>query len=137
MQNTGSENPGLMAHLDAILGQVEEKIASPETSFERGQHEKEALHAVVGEKLGKESASAPAPASVKAPAKDDVASYDLPELKPKVDELLNVALSKDLDDAIDQAKKMNDSALLDAFHDALTDKLYSHLVEAGKLKRIK
>ncbi len=137
MQDTGSENPGLTAHLDTILGKVEEKIASPETSFERGQHEKEALHAVVGEKLGKESASAPVPISVTAPSQSDIASYDSPELKPKVDELLNIALSKDLDDAIDQAHKANDAALLDAFHDALTEKLYSHLVEAGKLKQIK
>ena len=136
MQDTSSENPGLTAHLDTILGKVEEKIASPETSFERGQ-EKEALHAVVGEKLGKESVSAPAPTFAKISSQSGVASYDLPELKPKVDELLSIALSKDLDDAIDQVKKMNDPALVDAFHDAVTAKLFDHLVEAGKLKRIK
>jgi hypothetical protein len=133
MQDASSENPGLTAHLDTILGHVEEKIASPETDFERGQHEKEALHVVVGEKLGKETVFTPVSAS----AHSDIASYDLPELKAKVDELLNIALSKDLDDAINQAKKADDPALLDAFHDALTDKLYNQLVAAGKLKQIK
>lgn len=135
MSDVGNEQPGLAPHTEAIASQVESKISSPETAFERGQ-EKEALHAVVGERLGRGLLSAPPPLPAKTAAKKDLPSYERPTLKPKVDELLNIALSKDLDDAIDQAQGANDPALLDAFHDALTEKLYSHLVEAGKLKKI-
>ena len=39
--------------------------------------------------------------------------------------------------AIKQAKDQGDPALLDAFHDAIVDKLYAQLVEGGKLKQIK
>ncbi|MDD5711106.1 MAG: hypothetical protein PHV43_03395 [Candidatus Colwellbacteria bacterium] len=136
MSDVSSEQPGLTPHTEAIASQIENKISSPETAFERGQ-EKEALYAVVGERLGKEPFSAPTPPPAKTITKKDLPSYEQPTLKPKVDELLSIALSKDLDDAINQVQKANDPALLDAFHDALTEKLYSHLVEAGKLKKIK
>ena len=137
MSDTGSEQPGLASHTETIVSQIENKISSPETAFERGQ-EKEALRAIVGERLGKQPLSAPSPPPIKTTVKkEDIPSYEQPALKPKVDELLSIALSEDLDDAISRAQKVNDPALLDAFHDALTEKLYSHLVEAGKLKRIK
>jgi hypothetical protein len=137
MPGADSENRGLAAYLDTILSNVEEKIASPETNFERGQHEKEALRAVVGEKLGKELAATPPLPNQTQSGHGDTPSYNLPELKPQVDELLSIALSKDLDEAINRARKIDDPAILDAFHDALTDKLYDQLVETGKLKRVK
>ncbi|MBU2101567.1 hypothetical protein KKH05_02510 [Patescibacteria group bacterium] len=128
---------GLLPHLDTISREVGEKIASSETPFVEGQDERDALHQVVGEKLGKESGGAPALPTSSSSQGDDELSYESSELKPKVDELLNIAVSKDLDDAIKQAKSQGDPALLDAFHDAIVDKLYAQLVEGGKLKQIK
>jgi hypothetical protein len=58
------------------------------------------------------------------------------ELKSKVQELVNIAFSKTIDDAIKQAQATNNAALIDAFHDALVDELYNYLVERGKLKKL-
>ena len=53
-----------------------------------------------------------------------------------VQNLVNTAFTKSLKDAADDARKTNNAALIDAFHDALVDQLYDHLVERGKLKKL-
>ncbi|PIR97767.1 MAG: hypothetical protein COT89_03260 [Candidatus Colwellbacteria bacterium CG10_big_fil_rev_8_21_14_0_10_42_22] len=133
------EQPGLTPHLDNLSFKVQERVSSPETTFIEGQHERDALHQVVGERLGKEG-SAPQPTSKPSddrPYGAEPPSYEDPKLKPQVDELINLAVSKDLDDAIKKARDINDPAILDAFHDAIVDKLFNQLVQSGKIKQIK
>lgn len=70
------------------------------------------------------------------PVRADIPSYELEELRPKVQELVEHAFQKSLDDAIKIAKAADNAALLDAFHDIIVDELYNYLVESKKLKEV-
>ncbi|MCR4323026.1 MAG: hypothetical protein NUV61_02975 [Candidatus Azambacteria bacterium] len=59
------------------------------------------------------------------------------ELQEKLQHLVDLAFEKGLVVAIDEARKLNDPYLLDAFHDMLTDKLYQELVAQHKLEELK
>lgn len=98
--------------------------------------EKELLRGVVGEKIQQQAPQyQPVPAK---PQQDDAAqSYILPELKDRVQELINLVFNKGLDDGIKEAAKSNNFALIDAFHDVLVDELYNMLVERKKLEPVK
>lgn len=138
-----SEN--IQNEIDVLEQQLAEKRASLESgSAETGQeipHEKEILREVVGEKIQQYSPSylpagrqgQPAPAS---PDGDDQPSY-APELAEKVQELVNLAFSKSIDDAIKDVVKSGNPALVDAFHDTLVDQLYDTLIERKKLEPVK
>jgi hypothetical protein len=137
--------------LEQEIAQIERDLMSKRAVLEQRQksgeisevpHEKETLKEIVGEKLG----SAPAPAPITPPTPQPTAplppppveppSYLSEELKAKVQELVNTAFAKTIDDAIKQARATNNAALIDAFHDALVDELYNYLVERGKLKKM-
>ena len=64
----------------------------------------------------------------------DPPSYLSEDLKSQVQELVNMTFEKGLDTAIERAKATKNAALIDAFHDAVVDELFAHLVERGKLK---
>lgn len=118
--------------------QLAEKRASLEQqSAETSQevpHEKEILRQVVGEKIQEH-----APTYQPAPQKqqDDQSSYDDPQLVDKVQELVNLAFNKSIDDAVRSVVQSGNPALIDAFHDVLVDKLYDTLLERKKLEEIK
>lgn len=98
-------------------------------------HEKEILRQVVGEKIQQH-----APAYQSAPQKqqdDDQSSYNDPQLVDKVQELVNLAFAKSIDDAVRSVVKTGNPALIDAFHDVLVDKLYDTLLERKKLEEVK
>lgn len=52
---------------------------------------------------------------------------------PEIEALVQIAFEKGIASAIDEAKKKNNPHLLDDFHDALIDRFYKKLVEAGKI----
>ncbi len=52
---------------------------------------------------------------------------------PEVEALIQIAFEKGIAEAIKAAKDKNDPHLLDDFHDALIDRFYQKLVEAGKI----
>ncbi len=54
---------------------------------------------------------------------------------PEIEALIQIAFEKGISAAIEEAKKKNDPHLLDDFHDALIDRFYQKLVEAGKIKK--
>lgn len=54
----------------------------------------------------------------------------------QIELLIQMAFDKSVIEAVEVAKKLNNSYLLDEFHDALMDKLYDTLVEQGKLKQV-
>jgi len=58
------------------------------------------------------------------------------DLKDKVQELVNLAFTKSIEEAVKAASKLNNPALIDAFHDVLVDQLYNTLIERGKLKKM-
>ena len=49
---------------------------------------------------------------------------------------MNDAFANSIASAAKKARDTNNPALMDAFHDALVDQLFDHLVERGKLERI-
>ncbi|OGZ61379.1 MAG: hypothetical protein A3H51_01225 [Candidatus Spechtbacteria bacterium RIFCSPLOWO2_02_FULL_38_8] len=129
-------------YLEEIVQEVEKRQQETGDSSFKPQNHKELIHQVVGEKLGK-----PVLPSVqsddetdedKVETEEDIGekSYEKPELKSSVDELINITFEKDLDTAVGKVKTENNPALLDAFHDALVDKLYDHLVQSGRLKQL-
>ena len=151
MAESAVQNP-----LEQEIAQIEQDLASKRKALEHQKqagaipempHEKETLREIVGEKIAPPPASGPAsvpPPSAPAPQQQTVPpppsfeppSYLSEELKVKVQELINTAFTKTIDDAIKQARAANNAALIDAFHDALVDELYNYLVERGKLKKM-
>lgn len=51
----------------------------------------------------------------------------------EIEALIQTAFDKGIGKAIEEAKAKNDPHLLDDFHDALIDRFYQKLVEAGKI----
>ncbi len=136
--------------LEQEIAKIEQDLASKREVLEQQKqegviqelpHEKETLHEIVGERIGVvpgPSTSAPTTPGVGVPTGSvgiEPPSYLSPELKDKVQELVNVAFGKSMDVAIEQARATNNAALIDAFHDALVDELYSQLIERNKLKK--
>ncbi len=138
--------------LEQEIAQIEQDLTSKREALERQKqtgaipempHEKETLREIVGEKIAPSATPAPQAApttpGVGVPTGSvgiEPPSYMSEELKNKVQELVNTAFSKTIDDAIKQARATNNAALIDAFHDALVDELYNYLVERGKLKKL-
>lgn len=104
--------------------------------------DKQLLHQMIGERI--QAAPAPAPASQQPTAvpgalHDD--DSDLPnylagandDIKAHVHHLLQVAMISGIEKAASSAKKES-SYVLDAFHDALVDKLYNELRGRGVLR---
>jgi len=138
--------------LEQEIAQIERDLASKRAELEKQKeagaisevpHERETLREVVGERIMPPPAGGPSPAMPPTPQTAvpvapavEPPSYLSEELKTKVQELVNAAFSKTIDDAVKQARATNNAALLDAFHDALVDELYNYLVERGKLKKM-
>lgn len=128
--------------LEGLSQEIEQRRGEYEGSEHKSENspEKRALHEAVGERLGNPAQPSDDGGDIpQTPAQrinEEPSSYQLPELHEKVQELVNKAFEKDIDSAIEEAKKENNPALLDAFHDALVDYLYEHLVERGKLKEV-
>lgn len=51
----------------------------------------------------------------------------------EINALVQIAFDKGIAAAIEAAKAKNDPHILDDFHDALIDRFYQKLVEAGKI----
>lgn len=136
--------------LEQEIARIEQDLASKRAVLEQQKqegaisempHEKETLHEVIGEKINPEPAPAPVAPPVTHPTAPlpppvEPPSYLSEELKVKVQELIDVAFNKTLDEAIKQVRATNNAALIDAFHDALVDELYNYLTERGKLKKL-
>ncbi|MEK7154104.1 MAG: hypothetical protein AAB792_00915 [Patescibacteria group bacterium] len=138
--------------LEQEIARIERDLAFKRETLEKQKqtgvisevpHEKETLREIVGEKMT--PSATPTPQAVPTTPGAGVPtgsvgieppSYMSEELKGKVQELVNTAFSKTIDDAIKQARATNNAALIDAFHDALVDELYNYLVERGKLKKL-
>ena len=72
-----------------------------------------------------------------APPKISYPSYLDPEVQKKVQLLVNVAFQTGLQTAIKQVLATHNSALIDAFHDILTDKLVEELKNRRMIEDVK
>jgi hypothetical protein len=125
--------------------QLEQQIASLEQELQSKRQElqgsdveqmptdQELVHQAVGEKIQQQMPSYQAPA---VPSDDGASSWKDPAIAQQVQELVNVAFTKGIDDAITEALKSGNPALVDAFHDLMRDQLVEELVKRGKLKPV-
>lgn len=141
------ENP---TGLEQEIVDIERRLAEKKAALQQAQGEiasesvldKTVLHEVVGEKINEISpqslpgSTSVQPQSTLPPPISDPPSYLSDDLRHQVQELVNVAFTKSLVEAIKAVNKLNNPALLDAFHDVLVDQLYDTLVERGKLEKI-
>lgn len=129
-----------IAELERVLAEKRATLGKQKEAgeIEKIPHEKEILREALKEKIARTPTPAPVPQSVIPPPSPlgDAPSYLSDALRQKVDELVKVAFTQSLDEAINLAKATGNAALLDAFHDILVDELYSHLLEKGKIEVI-
>lgn len=97
------------------------------TPYERAE-----VHEVIGESIQEAlpSYQAAVPEASGSPA----ASWQDPALAESVQGLVNVAFTHSLQQAIAQAVKTGNAALIDAFHDLLVDQLHQELLNRQKLQ---
>ncbi len=129
-----------IVELEQLLEQKRSALERQKTTSSEGNKpEKEIVREVVGEKIQQQlpayvpslpSSSAPVPLST------DTPSYLDPELADKVKSLVDIVFSKNLEEGIREAAKTANPALIDAFHDMLTDELYGKLIENRKLDKV-
>ena len=136
-----------IAELEEKLRQKKESLTR-EGSAESLPSDKEILRDVVKEKIQEHAPAFQPSPPVILPAPPagqgqtggpnvSAPSYLAPEMKDRVQELVNMVFNKGLNEAIQKVAKQNDMALLDAFHDVLVDELYKTLVERKKVEEVK
>lgn len=141
------------SNLEQEIADIERRLAEKKAALQQSQdeqpiQEKDVLHEVVTEKAqefvpGYQPSATPQ-AQLVPPVANNILpsptseppSYLSDELKTKVQDLVNLAFTKGLAEAVKEVSKMNNAALLDAFHDVLVDQLYDVLVERGQLQKV-
>jgi len=96
-------------------------------------YERAEVHAAVGEQIRQVMPLYQAPAPVPA-ASGAVPSWQDPALVNAVQSLVNVAFTQGLQQAVDQAAKSGNPALIDALHDVLVDQLHQELLNRQRLQ---
>ncbi len=125
-----------IASIEQTLAEKKAALAETEQSMEAGsEQDKEALRQVLAEKIHSLPPQG-APAAGIHNATGSTPSYQLADLQEQVQTLVNLAFNKSIGEAIAQARATHNPALIDAFHDALTDELYAHLLERQKLTKL-
>lgn len=130
--------------IEKDIADLEKRLQEKRVALGQEKSEKELLHGIIGEKIQEHvpqyspagpisqlpTAQAPAPMATEPP------SYLNQELKDKIQEIIKLVFDKNLEDGIKAAAITGNPALLDAFHDILTDELYDQLVAKGKIPKV-
>lgn len=121
------------------IAELERQLQEKKAVLGQERPEKEIFHEIVGDKI-KEHAPQyqPSPSAVATPTPQAIEppSYLSQELKDKIQEIVKLVFSQNLDEGIKEAAKTGNMALIDAFHDILTDELYNQLIEQRKLTKV-
>jgi len=121
------------------IAELEKQLQEKRATLEHDKSEKETLHEIVGEKIQQhvpQYQPSPAPAVTTTPKAIEPPSYLSQELKDKVKEIIDLVFAKNLDEGIKEARKSDNPALIDAFHDMLVDELYDQLIEKRKIAKV-
>lgn len=134
------------ATIEHDIAELEKLLIEKKAALGQEKSDKETLHEVVGEKIkehvpeyfpsGKQNQSSLPSVQTPTSITTEPPSYLSQELKDKVREIINIVFLKNLEEGIKMAAKTGNPALMDAFHDILTDELYSQLIEKGKLQKV-
>ncbi|MCC6934188.1 MAG: hypothetical protein IT406_00620 [Candidatus Yanofskybacteria bacterium] len=95
-------------------------------------YERHEVHAAIGERIKQAIPGYQTAPSTNAPV-GDAPSWQDPALAAQVQELVNVAFTKGLQEALAQALKTENPALVDAFHDVLADQLHQELLNRNTI----
>lgn len=135
------DNLGLEQEIQQIQKQLEEKRELLAKGKESAPHDKEVLKEVIKEKISEtpvyNQPMEVAPHTTPAPSTAHPPLYLTDELKQQVQDLVNLAFTKNIQTAINELKRLNNPALEDAFHDVLVDELYEELINRGIIKEVK
>jgi hypothetical protein len=137
-----AESPQLeqqIADLERALAEKRQELGG--ASSEQAPTDQELVHQHVGEKIQQQMPSyQPTPTPTSSDDSDDssdgTSSWQDPAIAQQVQALVTTAFAKSLDDAIGEAVKTGNAALIDAFHDLVRDRLISELVARGKFKPV-
>lgn len=120
---------------DLKVEELTERLKEIETQIE-GENRPEKRKKIIKqeikdylEELQKTPSFAPAPST-----RDELEEIKKLEPTQQVGALISLVFEKGLLQAISVAQKLNNPAILDEFHDTLTDRYYQMLVEKGILK---
>lgn len=124
--------------LERQLAEKRQALESTGTPAEQMPSHEKMVHEMVGEKIKEQMPSyQPAPTPKPAPSDSTGASWQDPAIAQQVQSLVNIAFTKSLDEAIGEAVKTQNPAIIDAFHDLLRDQLIDELLSRGKLSPVK
>ena len=90
--------------------------------------DRELIHQAIGQQIQQQSPSTPAPATSPMPA------LDLGAVSQAVQQLQAIAFGQGVTTAVAAALATHNPAVIDAFHDAITDDLHQQLVERKLLQ---
>ena len=122
----GREQPAFEKDIEQLSAQVKEY---QENALKNKMPHQDLLRSAIGERI--QQVAPPAPQK-----KTDLPVYlenESPEMKTKIQELIDIALMSGVEKSVIEAKKYS-PFVLDALHDALTEKIYNELKNRGKLK---
>lgn len=108
-----------IAGLSQEIHRRQESTPTPEIS------QREILKTVIGEKIQSQPAPV-APAAAQSSVLPQYLRQESPEVQMKIEELVQMTISKGIDASIEEAKKYG-PFILDALHDTLTSKIYDEL----------
>lgn len=111
--------------------EMEKQVAALEQQLP-APYERADVHAAVGEQIKQvlPSYQSAAPSA----GGGDVPSYQDPALASTVQDLVNVAFTQSLQEAIAKAVDSKNPALIDALHDVLADQLHQELLNRKKIE---
>lgn len=133
-ESLNQEIKWLEEQLEAKKKALLEKERSSATPSE-GKEEREMVRDVIKEASSQNLLLAPATAAVSDDdAKKAALALDEKEHEEVVSELIAMAFSKGMAQAMKAANALKNPHILDEFHDMLADKYYQKLLEARKIK---
>lgn len=124
-------NPAVEQQLKDLEAEYSRRKAAIEQTPEGApEHEQKIVRDIVREKInaGAPALTGPAPTSGDA-AKD-------PEIMAKVQEVVNITFSAGLDAAVKKLKEINNPAVTDEYHKAISGQFYKILRERKKIKEM-
>ena len=130
------ENPST---IEQDIADLERKLEEKKSALEHEKSEKDILHGIIGEKVQEHvpDYKPQLPTSQGAgPVQTEPPSYLSQEFKDKIQEIVKLVFDKNLDEGIKEAAKSGNMAMIDAFHDILTDELYNQLIEKRKISKV-
>ena len=120
--------------LESQIQELEQALATKRAELgtdSAAPYERAEVHAAVGEQIQQVVPTYQAPVAAADP---DLPSWQDPALAETVQALVNVAFTQSLQEALAQALKSGNPALIDAFHDVLVDQLHQELLNRQKIQ---